>query len=816
MKRTKRLISLFLAIIMLLGSVVFSPRPVQAQGEETEPPQWVKDQITKDLDTNLKEPGSVKFYEPIIEEDDEIANKWTAKLLVAARDSKQTSDIVLVIDTSGSMNEKGRMKAAKDAAKAFVEKLLPSSTTKIAVVNFADTAEQKTSLTNNVNTLNAAINKLSDDGGTFTQGGIHEARKILKKSTANNKYIVVLSDGVPTYSYEIKNKSYQENDTNVDEKSYNYSRRVGDGKSMEYNAGWLLDPKLYNHGNSAIAEAGFAKNTDKIEVFSIGLQTETVGSGVLKQMAYDESHFKEVTDVNQLTPVFKQIAGAIAVAAKDASANPTTSQGFQYAFELIEDGKVKTSPGSKAVIKDGKLNWTMEKVQTVYDQKDPSIKYEYLTFEFELNDDILKNQNQSNVAPLEGLTFTYTDAEGNSQSKTAESPKVNPIIVSVTKKVTDNDGGAAVDIDQREFTFIAKDSAENELKPITLKHDQSKILKNMKKGQSYTVYESAKGKAYNEAGTEYKEFNVADYYNKFITTLNGTPSQTDAAPDGIGKSATTSAIPQNSQNPIDKQELVFTNTEDANPKAKVTLTKLIENKTGQTVTPSGDKEFKITFAKKGITDFSRPGDKVEFTVKEGESNSKTMSGMRFTTYLVTEDLNSAKPYTPKDKEQNKEVKVTLYDVLAGEAKGQEVSFTNVFDPDKKIDFTAEKKWEVPTGRTLKDADYPTMNFTLYRKVKDGNEEAVQNSVKITKTTTTAEWKNLDAFDTKGNEYTYSVKETFKTEDVKNDNWITGKMVTEDGKNTITNKLKEVAKPGENPDPDKNPVGKLTIKKELQS
>ncbi|ERT64630.1 S-layer homology domain-containing protein [Peptoniphilus sp. BV3AC2] len=195
--------------------------------------------------------------------------------------------------------------------------------------------------------------------------------------------------------------------------------------------------------------------------------------------------------------------------------------------------------------------------------------------------------------------------------------------------------------------------------------------------------------------------------------------------------------------------------------------------------------------------------------------------MRFTTYVVKEDTESANPYTPKDKEQGKKVKVTLYDVLAGGDKGQEVSFTNVFDPDKKIDFTAEKKWEVPTGLTLKDADYPTMNFTLYRKVKGGTEAEVKdNGVKpaeITKEKRTAGWKNLDAFDASGNEYTYSVEETFKdTTDAKNANWITGKMVTEEGKNTITNKLKEVAKPGENPDPEKNPVGKLTIKKVLKN
>ena len=50
------------------------------------------------------------------------------------------------------------------------------------------------------------IDSLQVGGGTFTQDGIHKAREILGHSDAQSKTILLLSDGVPTYTYDVKDK----------------------------------------------------------------------------------------------------------------------------------------------------------------------------------------------------------------------------------------------------------------------------------------------------------------------------------------------------------------------------------------------------------------------------------------------------------------------------------------------------------------------------------------------------------------------------------------------------------------------------------
>ena len=162
-----------------------------------------------------------------------------------------------------------------------------------------------------------------------------------------------------------------------------------------------------------------------------------------------------------------------------------------------------------------------------------------------------------------------------------------------------------------------------------------------------------------------------------------------------------------------------------------------------------------------------------------------------------------------------------------DADGKEVSKDKTFKPTEKvgavyiavfkakdpITFTVNKVWDGDVNPV------PTMNFTLYRKVEDGTEEAVLNAAikEITKTTTEASWKDLPKEDSNGKPYTYSVKETFKDEnDVKNDNWILGEMVTSNGENTITNKLKTVPGTGETPKQDDHRMGKLTITKKIES
>ena len=120
--------------------------------------------------------------------------------------AKTSTDAVLVIDRSGSMKSDkngDRITPAQNAAKAFASVVLgdgANTQNRIAVVSYAKRASTDTELSSDLDTVTDAIN-FKADGGTNIQAGIKAARDILKNSTANNKVILVLSDGEPTYSF---------------------------------------------------------------------------------------------------------------------------------------------------------------------------------------------------------------------------------------------------------------------------------------------------------------------------------------------------------------------------------------------------------------------------------------------------------------------------------------------------------------------------------------------------------------------------------------------------------------------------------------
>ncbi|MNP53710.1 von Willebrand factor type A domain protein [compost metagenome] len=120
--------------------------------------------------------------------------------------------MVLVIDKSGSMDDRDwwldedyKMANAITAAKKFVDNLLISgSSTRIAAVSFSDSASTVSDFKgpSDKDALKNAIDRIKADGGTNIQAGLKNARELLQNSTAQNKIIVVLSDGEPTYSYK--------------------------------------------------------------------------------------------------------------------------------------------------------------------------------------------------------------------------------------------------------------------------------------------------------------------------------------------------------------------------------------------------------------------------------------------------------------------------------------------------------------------------------------------------------------------------------------------------------------------------------------
>lgn len=104
-------------------------------------------------------------------------------------------DIVLVLDTSGSMSGTS-LTYTKAAATKFVDQILGASkSTNIAIVTYASSANTLIGLTNDKAALTKAIDGISANGMTNIYTAMQAADTILQSSKANKKAIVIMSDG---------------------------------------------------------------------------------------------------------------------------------------------------------------------------------------------------------------------------------------------------------------------------------------------------------------------------------------------------------------------------------------------------------------------------------------------------------------------------------------------------------------------------------------------------------------------------------------------------------------------------------------------
>lgn len=450
------------------------------------------------------EPGEVKVFKDATPVEG-MLNTWDVTLRIEGKDKPTTSDVVLVIDTSGSMDDHGRMEAAKDAANAFVDKLLPSDNTRIGVVSFADNANVVQALPNDPAGLEDKIDRLPAVGGTFTQAGVRQAREMLKNSYADNKHIVLLSDGEPTFSYGMQNpdnylQRYPEpyfpygwswETTSAAPKEEYTDTRVGDGTSLRTREwGEWGSSFYYNHGNSAIAEAGFA-GKDGSNVWTVGLQTNEVGSGVLEQMAKGVGTFTEVEKVDDLTTVFENIAGKIGAAVKDAKVIDPMGKGFE-----IPDGEVaniKTVPAGTTVSYSDKdetktVTWNPGTLTTPVPGVE-GVKYAELTYRISINDKILEaSSNEDGYPTNDGAEVRYIDADGNSAVATFIDPRVKPTLYVVKKVLYDKEGNVVGENKKFTVNVVGPSDYERELE-VNASDESGRVITDLRTQGEYTVTE---------------------------------------------------------------------------------------------------------------------------------------------------------------------------------------------------------------------------------------------------------------------------------------------------------------------------------------
>lgn len=498
----KRILQLALATYLLLPVQLFSPvfaDEAPASSVQNPEPTTLAD------GTVLK-----KTVEPVAG----MINKWKVTLRVEAKKTTKKSDIVLVVDTSGSMKDNNRMTEAKKAARNFVNQLLDADhpNTRIALATFATKTylnQDFTNYTGKQNLLNA-IDSLQAKGGTFTQGGIRVASYSLSNSQADFKNMVLLSDGVPTFNYAIKNPDnylveggpgdhpfQKETRSDIPKSAFNYivpdpDHPTGSGNSMwkRYWSGMENGHyyhHYYNSGNCAIAEASFAKQAG-IKIHTVAVNATPQGDGVLKNIATSPEDAYKTENPAQLNSIFNKIATKIESAVQNATVT-----------DLMGNGVVAVNSGANTTLSAGgkKLVWNLG---TPTQQEGDKFVAE-TSYEIELDQNILNATADANgfYPANASATITYN----KNQTGTFPVPKINPTFIKLTKQL---EGQTCADC---KFKIALKRSGS-----IQEEHSLSA-------GETKTLYHSMKVGTYEveETGTSDNPIDLNKY------TITYTPQQ---------------------------------------------------------------------------------------------------------------------------------------------------------------------------------------------------------------------------------------------------------------------------------------------------
>lgn len=207
----KRLLALFLAFVMamsLLPVSVFADGGTggQLQGTKDNPITASKDGVTVNKYVSQGEDGQYNLTLEAYAENKVTSTTTTTPL-----------DIVLVLDTSGSMADRfdglpaiwseSRIHALKTAVKSFIDKVAANAVEtetnhQIGIVKFATNASTVCSLTSassGQGDLKDAVDDLGANGATRADYGMAEAKEVLQRAQPNSEKVVIMfTDGEPT------------------------------------------------------------------------------------------------------------------------------------------------------------------------------------------------------------------------------------------------------------------------------------------------------------------------------------------------------------------------------------------------------------------------------------------------------------------------------------------------------------------------------------------------------------------------------------------------------------------------------------------
>lgn len=269
----------------------------------------------------------------------------------------QKTDIVLVMDTSGSMDFRmdkdknarpgeSRLDYAKTAANDLVNSVVKNGNdVRVAVVSFNKDAKTVVGYTSDKGELRRGIDGLWADGGTNWEAGLAAANGLTARDGAK-KYIVFLSDGEPTYRYE--KHSFL---------GYSWTEVAGNGRYYEQANFDHAVTEAKKRGNATLFSVAVG-STQKVSERMSSFQKEATGStdgcysattpealrqafASITQTITQSAQYTNVTITDALTDYvdFVGADGNVRVSARDAEGNEVSLSPSDY--EVSVDAATK-------------------------------------------------------------------------------------------------------------------------------------------------------------------------------------------------------------------------------------------------------------------------------------------------------------------------------------------------------------------------------------------------------------------------------------------------------------------------------------------
>lgn len=361
--------------------------------------------------------------------------------------NNKPKEIVLVVDTSGSMNyglngeksDLSRLSIVKAAANNFLNKFKNDSNVKIGLIEYADKAYEINNLNSerSISQIKEQINSFQAGGGTNIGDGLRIAYNMLYNSENSNvkKYIVLLTDGLPNmasckynmYGY----KTMEFLDVLNSNSYYSYVTDDGDSKGIGLNYSKFIGEKI--------------KNDKNITSFMIGFTKDTSGTKLQQIASSSGGEYRQANDDTALNDIYSKIADRIR---SDFSLNNIH---FEETFPEnitisgVPDGLQISGQKVSGNISD--INYNMDSSKEAYKSN-------------KINFSIKVKVNKEGKYSLSSSSFIkYLDLDGSYTTI-----DFNKVDLSIQKNNTVNEAPIVVDRSLDKSQYILKDNTSGDIK----------------------------------------------------------------------------------------------------------------------------------------------------------------------------------------------------------------------------------------------------------------------------------------------------------------------------------------------------------------